>query len=192
MLCTLMSHNGHEAEAILQLAEQTDVEGVLFQPVYQHFGDNREDEHWHDGSTLWPSAEQSVALVDRLLQAKRTGARVLNTIEQLRLMREYFIDPTVCRKACVASDASLVIECDGSVYACVFKPAGPLGNVRQATPRELWTSAKGREIRRSIRGCKSGCAVMNMNYDSGIVEKFRRYLRLRGGGRPTGSDGKER
>jgi len=178
MLTTLLAQNLHEVGGILDLAEELNLEGVQFQPIYQHFGDNHEGVAWFQGNPLWPRVSDATVCLDLIIERKKRGGRVVNPLEQLELFRGYLADPTHCRKPCVAADASLVLECDGSVYACVFKPAGPLGNVQQMALRKLWTQPAARRIRDGIRGCRAGCAVMNMNYRTSLSVKLGKYMRI--------------
>ncbi|MBN2071483.1 MAG: radical SAM protein [Candidatus Krumholzibacteriota bacterium] len=181
VLCTIMAENLDNLQDILAVTEELDLEGVLFQPVYQNFGNNRLGNKWFMENPHWPSDNQKVfECMDKLAEHKKAGRRIVNPLEQLYLIKDYFSDPRKCKKACVASDSSLIIECDGNAYLCVFKPAGPLGNVMDAHPREIWNGETSTRLRNGIRGCKAGCALMNMNYSIPMVDKIRKYFNMYG------------
>ncbi len=65
-------------------------------------------------------------------------------------------------ETCKIAYSCLVIDECGDMRICRAIP--PIGNVRDMTPREAWSSKKAEETREWIAKCNKDCKILNCNY----------------------------
>jgi MoaA/NifB/PqqE/SkfB family radical SAM enzyme len=143
----LMAQNLEDAPALARLATQPGME-IVFQPIEQNYASD-EDPTWYHRSDNWPTdAERAVAVVERLKAMKREGYAIGNSQAQLDVMIPYFRDPDAWRVATQGHSAAdrggtlcgalthLQVRANGDVLVCFAAP--PIGNLRQATLRDIW------------------------------------------------------
>jgi MoaA/NifB/PqqE/SkfB family radical SAM enzyme len=92
---TVMNLNAEDLPAIVALARALKIDGVEFQalePTY--YSEQLRNPHWHEENPLWvkdlPKLSESLRQVKEL---KRQGYSVLNTLENLEMIENYFYDP---------------------------------------------------------------------------------------------------
>jgi MoaA/NifB/PqqE/SkfB family radical SAM enzyme len=145
MNCVISRKNLSELEDLVSLAEEL---GALisFEPLHQTSG--IEGGVWDDmgmGDADLPEYRRSV---DRLMEMKKGGRPIINSITYLRMVRDRNLD-----FRCHAPQIVLSVASDGTVQTCrVHKE--PLGTVSQGIAR-VWGSSKKRreEIVRDCEGC---------------------------------------
>lgn len=81
-------------------------------------------------------------------------------------LKQYFRNPWSETKDAVCDSIyrNLIVNKEGSVSLCHFEWEyfqHHIGNVRQHSLRELWTSQNTGEIREQMRHCRKGCGMMN-------------------------------
>ncbi len=142
----VMSHNLGSLEDVARFATQDGVD-VLFQPIEQNYN-TADNPQWYKHSSNWPDdPEAAVAAVDRLLQMKRDGFSIANTLGSLEAMKAYFRDPAALlvstqfhsaheHKASCAALGLFQVQSNGDVRTCSSMP--PVGNIKTQTPREIW------------------------------------------------------
>jgi MoaA/NifB/PqqE/SkfB family radical SAM enzyme len=57
---------------------------------------------------------------------------------------------------CYAFSSFFLLRANGDMMPCLRMSSVKLGNVREATPSQIWFSAKAQEMRRTVRNC-AGC-----------------------------------
>lgn len=142
----IMSHNFHALEDVARFADQPGME-VLFQPIEQNYN-SPDDPRWFEHSPNWPAdIEGTVAAIRRLIEMKRHGAPIANTIDSLEGMIRYFRDPdsmqtvvqahTTWQRPRCSALSMLQIQSNGDVTVCPSQP--PVGNVKHQRIRRIWT-----------------------------------------------------
>jgi MoaA/NifB/PqqE/SkfB family radical SAM enzyme len=128
--CVLSSENLHTVDELLDLANQLSV-NIMFQPATK----------WLDSSTrpnpIAPETQAYRRAIDRLIDQKRSGARISNSLAGLRILRRY-PDPTPIRSS--AGWVHCTIEPDGKLVASHFDATGILEQPREdaAPPWKLF------------------------------------------------------
>lgn len=142
----IMSHNLDEVCEIARYATQDGMH-VFYQPVEQNYN-TPEDPRWFESSGNWPGdPEKAVAAVNRLIELKREGLHIDNSIAQLEAMIPYFRNPDSLRvstqghsaherRALCAALTTLQFQANGDVTVCYGVP--PVGNIKTAPIREIW------------------------------------------------------
>jgi MoaA/NifB/PqqE/SkfB family radical SAM enzyme len=144
----LMEHNLDDAGNVARFAREGGMQ-VFYQPIEQNYN-TPEDVRWFEHGENWPKdPSRAIAVVERLLQLKRTGLPIANSYAQLAAMIPYFRDPDSlrvstqahsaheCRQSCAAL-TSLQIQSNGDVTNCIGCP--PVGNVKTDSIRRIWES----------------------------------------------------
>jgi MoaA/NifB/PqqE/SkfB family radical SAM enzyme len=153
----LMSHNLEEAAKIARFASVAGTE-VFYQPIEQNYN-TPEDAHWFEHSPNWPKdSHKAVSVVNELIQLKRDGCHIANSLAQLDAMCRYFENPAQLRvavqshaaheqRALCAALINLEFKASGDVTVCTGIP--PVGNVKGSRIREIWEQRP----RVWLRGC---------------------------------------
>jgi len=148
LIKTVISNNNlEELAAIARFAQDHGLE-VLYQPIEQNYGEESNSD-WYKDSPLWicdiKKLKTEIALLQKL---KREGCPIVNSMDDLATIIRYFECPEELMAAVQAHDTrsatdtcrhavtNFVISSNGDVQMC-FKMK-PVGNLRNATPREIW------------------------------------------------------
>lgn len=174
MATVISKKNMHELERLVEYVEDKRMDGIIFNPLGPTIDS---DSDWYKKTDLWfDDLGEINKILDRLIELKKKGAKILNPPEQFEEMKKYFERPYILmRDKCMVGITNLSITCDGYMHTCFKMP--PLGNVRDATPEEVWDSNKAREIRSMIKKCDIHCSPGNFVYRRSLLSEAVRFLR---------------
>lgn len=142
----VMEQNLQELCLIAQYAQANQCE-VFYQPIEQNYN-TAEDPNWFQSSQTWPRDTASVvAKIEELIELKRKGLPIANSLNQLSAMIDYFRDPARLRVATQAHQAheqktlcsaltTLQIQANGDITLC--SSMGPVGNIKNGSIRSFW------------------------------------------------------
>jgi MoaA/NifB/PqqE/SkfB family radical SAM enzyme len=142
----IMAHNLDDVCGVARYAREREME-VFYQPIEQNYN-TPEDLRWFETSENWPkNAGKAVAAVERLIQLKRQGFPISNSLTQLEVMIPYFRDPERWqvstqahtaheRRFACAALGLLQVQANGDVRTCARK--APLGNFKLTPIRAIW------------------------------------------------------
>jgi hypothetical protein len=106
-------------------------------------------------------------VLDRLIEYKRKGSKIVNSIKQLERFKTYFLDPekAVDGLHCEAERA-LKIDTMGNIRICFL--SDPIGNLKTASVREILSSeVAGTACLKALR-CQTPCHfLINCFHDQG-------------------------
>lgn len=154
--CVISGRNLHELEDLVHLAESLGT-WISFEPMHESRG--------IDGD-VWESIgirdrARYKAAVQRLIEMKRSGAPIINSLTYLSM-----ISSLNSRFRCHASDIVLHVSSDGTIENCrVHKD--PLGKVSDGLAN-VWASSAGRR-RETVKGCQ-GCLFFGYVENSLLYE----------------------
>ncbi len=109
-----------------------------------------------------PALEELVErLCERVRRQGRSGFRILNSEQDIRLIPSYYRDTLQPLEApCWAGWKELYVNADGSTVMCDGKLdflAGRFGSVREQTLQQLWASPVLRQRREVVKACTTPC-----------------------------------
>ena len=174
-LATIVNRrNMHELKDLVHLAEEKDLNGVLFNPLGPTIDS---DPEWYKKSDLWfDDLDEINKVLDELMEMKRGGARILNPPEHFDDMRRYFANPSMRMvDQCWVGVTNFSITCDGEMHTCFKMPS--LGNVRDISPKDAWNSMKAREIRGKLKTCDIHCSPGNFVYRRNLLSEVKRFFK---------------
>ena len=122
------------------------------------------DNHWHQSEQygfLWPKDMAKMnAVLDELIEMRKTGYPLHNFPLQLQVYKTYFADPTKrARKAtCYLGDYVINTDPVGNISLCCFKE--PIGNIKKDDIKALWFSEKAVQAREWMHTCNLNCNNM--------------------------------
>ena len=143
--------------------ERLDFTGVQLLNLFRHGPGGPQDESglWireQDLSQLEQTLEQ---LVERVQRQGRSGFRILNTVEDLRLVPSYYRDELQPLEApCWSGWKELYINSNGDAIMCDGQLdflAGRFGSARTQSLKQLWNSPELRERRQVVKECATPC-----------------------------------
>ncbi len=115
--------------------------------------------NWWQGEygLIWPKIPtKTVAIIQEIINLKRSGYKIGNPLSQLMAFQAYYRDPNkfVKRKQCNLERCVLVSSV-GDIYLCYdFQK---LGNIKTENLIDVWYSEKADTIRNDISGCAKNC-----------------------------------
>ncbi|WP_165219413.1 radical SAM protein [Aquisphaera insulae] len=109
---------------------------------------------------LWVEEDELEDLqkvVDTMLDLKRKGEPIVNSDLVISLMVDHFREKSAPPEAmpCRVGMRDFFIRTNGDIEVCFFFPA--IGNIKEASAREIWYSPKAREIRKQTVECDRLC-----------------------------------
>jgi len=154
----IMEHNLHDVCNVARFAQEHRLE-VFYQPIEQNYN-TPEDPTWFRHSDNWPKdRDRAVAVVQELIELKRGGLPIANSMHQLEVMIPYFRNPEsllILTQSHSAHDKPLCsaltmiqIQSNGDVKTCWCMD--PIGNIGTEPIRRIWESRP--------HWWKSGCCL---------------------------------
>jgi sulfatase maturation enzyme AslB (radical SAM superfamily) len=164
----LMPFNCEEAADLVRWVKEERVDGIQFQPLdllgsfHSYHAINSApvkgvNNDWYRNALV--DAASSVKLdgvIKELVAQKRQGYQIYNSLEQLNWIRTYYRRPKeLLHMKCRIGVSSLNVDPYGDVRLCFDMK--PIGNMRTATPRQLYNNRIAIEQRRLIKKCNRSC-----------------------------------
>ncbi len=172
----IMKSNLNDLAEMVKWVEKKGVNGIVFQPLSANFATEYKQD-WYKTNELWPDNYNDVCRVlDELIEMKRRGTRIINSVSQLEDMKRYFKNPNAPteKRKCKVGVQSFCIAPNGDVQLCYQMNA--IGNVTRDTPANVWNSEKAKQLRRAIKYCKRPCSILNCNYSGSFREKAAKLI----------------
>jgi MoaA/NifB/PqqE/SkfB family radical SAM enzyme len=174
MATVINKKNMYELTDLVDYVERKGLDGVIFNPLGPTIDS---DPEWYKKTDLWfDELGELNRILDRLIELKRKGAKILNPPEQFEEMKKYFEKPyLLMRDNCMVGITNLGITCDGYIHTCYKMP--PLGNVRDVAVEEVWDSEKAKEVRRMVKKCDIHCSPGNFVYRRSLMSEAIRFIK---------------
>jgi len=170
----IMKRNMYELVDLVHWVEKKGLDGIIFNPLGPTIDS---DPEWYKKTELWFDDPNEInKILDKLIELKKKGAKILNPPEQFEEMKKYFERPDLLmRDKCMVGITNLGITADGYIHTCFKMPS--LGNVREITPKEAWNSYKAKEVRKRIKNCDIHCSPGNFVYRRRLLSEIVRYIK---------------
>lgn len=171
------AYNMDELVDLVYFVEREGLDAVMFNPLGPACD---ADSKWWEKSDLWPdtnSLSRLQSVIGRLIAMKNQGARIVNSIDQLIAMKEYFADPiSSCNNNCMVGMINFLLSADGNIHLCFKMP--PIGYHTDSF-REVWKSIIADNVRQDIKRCTYECSPGNLPYRRNLLREIQRYLNFK-------------
>lgn len=164
----LMPSNCDEAVDLVRWVQEEELDGIQFQPMdplgsfhsYYSIGSASAkgvNNEWYRSTLISATKSQRLSkAIDELIAQKKRGYPILDSLQQLEWMKTYYRNPKeLLHLKCKIGLMGFNIDPYGYVRLCFDRK--PVGNVRSATPKQLYNSRRTIENRHSIIRCNSPC-----------------------------------
>lgn len=180
----LMGFNIDHLPEMVEWVRDKGLDAITFQILYFESGNDDYMPGWYKTSPFWDDDTEKINRgMDRLVEMKRAGLPITNSIEQMEYMRRYLLDPEGPQTVpCKVGVANIDIEPNGDVRLCDVM--APVGNVREQHPRDIWHSAMAEQRRREIHGCGAACRIKTCNFRQPLWSSVKGQLFPSNGNRP--------
>lgn len=165
----LMRHNFMEVIDILNkfVIEEKLADGQVLQTLWIP-SVNGEYSKECKKSSLWPlesDKENLFTVIDKLIELKKGGAPIWNSIEQINFFKIYFnqLEKFISVLPCNIGDRNFILNPSGEVLLCWN--LNPVGDILKENPEAIWISPLAYERREEIKVCKKPCRILNCNFD---------------------------
>lgn len=163
ILCTVMKENITKLAEMVIFAKNIGVDGLCFQPLVS---DNT-DQSKVVNSESWITSEMYNILdesVNRIKELKKNDFSdfIINSLEQIELMKPYFRGNMVLPKRCYLGLSRVIVSQDYKVYFCAPDPVTgkiSFGDVSKVPLANLWKSKEAKRFRKNIKYCKQPCLL---------------------------------
>lgn len=165
----LMKPNMGEIIDLVKLAEKKKIKGIAFQVltasnvhnIYDDVKKSIPEDQWYKSDPFWIDDTEAFAdLVEELINMKRNGFPIINSLEQMKYFPLYFRDPSsIAKLPCMAGIGNFMVDPYGQVRLCYSLM--PIGNILEQKPLDIWRSKAAKEVRQQIRSCKATCRLLN-------------------------------
>ena len=166
---TVGAYNLKGLDRIVEYAENMQLTGVNFQPVFK----------WT------PKAEKMFKIDSReledtinlLVRMKKQNRSILNSPEALRNWRFHFEDTIPIKNTpCSVALRNLTIFPDGSIFLCVLRDA-KIGNIEVDDIGKVWREKRVRELRKELVNCKRICSA-SCDVKRSWIDYFNLFIRF--------------
>ena len=145
---------------------------IYFMAVMKPFASDLGDDWFQTerGRVLWPDDSVEVnEVLDELIELKKGGLKIGNSVTQFDVFRKYFDDPRrkIREKGCPLGMHAINVNAHGDAYICFFKDK--LGNIKEDSVEQLWDSERSSKVREKMKDCNCNCElVVNCYYEEHI------------------------
>lgn len=169
----ITKYNFGELPQLVNMVAEFNIEGIVFQPVTSKygFGNSEYNPGWHRSKdNLLPSYSEVKPIIESLINGKKKGAPILNTIEHLRSSLKYFESPDnfISSTPCLAHN-NFSVSVDGSISTCSFQ--GLIGDSKSKDFSKIWFGWKNRKSRLTNLSCEKTSKILLCN-SLGLADIF--------------------
>jgi len=165
--CIIMKPNLSELIQITKFVDQSkQITQVQFQAIAEPLGLAFSEPWFQDKnySYLWPGTSKVTKVIDNLIEMKKKGSKIANSISQLNYFKHYFKHPLKYAKknSCNAENLGMEIDVDGQVSIC--NRMKKLGSLKQHSISEL-LAINYKILAKEISNCSLNChLIMNCRF----------------------------
>lgn len=143
----ITKYNFKELPQLVNMIAEYEIEGIVFQPVTSKygFGNSEYNPDWHKSKdSLLPSYWEVKPIIEELINNKKKGLPILNTLEHLRNSLKYFESPdNFMRSSPCLAHKNFSVSVDGSISTCFSQ--GVIGNIKAKDFSKIWFGWRNRK-----------------------------------------------
>ncbi len=163
--------------AHIEFFKNLGVDGIMFQCIQYPFGLSI-PQGWYKSFENFPRSEIDIQnAVNYLISQKKRDGFLMNSMEEIKLWREYFKNPEYLNmnlNPCKSYEQNLIVDVCGNVKFCfnkVLEQPNKIGNILITPLDELWNGKSALQIKEEMKYCTRSCGIMACHIDSNLREK---------------------
>ena len=162
----LMGYNLPEMVDLVNWVKENQLTKISFQALFYETGNRNYRKNWQNQTELWePRGGTYSEHLDKIIDLKKKGLPISNSVEQLEHFKIYFRNPSQRLPIqCRIGIHGNFIEPNGTVKLCYLYE--PVGHILKDSPANIWNSKRALTTRRKIKKCQLNCRLKNCNYKS--------------------------
>lgn len=147
-------HNIELLPEMIEYTKEKNFRSICFLPIVSRAAARSGADVKKNLNNLWPAPEKVNRFVNEVIQYKKDGHPIANSVRHLQQIKDYYLNPDLVHATC-EDLAKLRIDPDGTARICLE----PIGNVKETPPEKVWNSSKTKSIRKKMGACSLSCAV---------------------------------
>jgi MoaA/NifB/PqqE/SkfB family radical SAM enzyme len=163
----VFNENLDDLEGLVDFCQQNHLQGIIFQPILR----------WTDGAKEMFMVDQAKLdrTIQRMILLKRQGYPIIDSESQILAWKDHFNDVIPLRQdKCKTVLRNLTVLPDGDITLCGLVES-TIGNIQTDDMKDVWYSAKTRELRKKLVNCTGVCTTSSM-----VSRSFRDYWQILG------------
>jgi len=161
----IMNNNYKELPSLVRWAHEIGADGIGFQPVTSKYGFGHTEyrSNWHKTpESLLPQYNEVRPVIQELIEMKKQGYKILNSIRHLQDTLVYFRDPDIyTKRAPCQAHNNFAIADDGGVFLCFSQEK--IGDGLRENYQQLWISPAANRVRKQNKKCDKTSKILLCN-----------------------------
>lgn len=162
----IFDRNIEHCAAFLEFAKnELKIDGVLFQMLGRTFYNQGKGDHFFN-KHFFKDVKAAQKHIDDLKEAYQGSSFLRTNANDLDWMKLYVENPDfIGEQVCGSHEKNLIVNQKGDVNLCFnmleLTNDKPIGNVREASLKSLWTGAFASDARELMATCRMNCGMLN-------------------------------
>lgn len=172
----MLKQNLQELPALVRFVKANNLNGIFLRILCWEGFNKDYSESWFLKNPMWPGSDKCKVrdVIEELIQLKKEGYPIINSVKYLQLAKEYFKNPSVLSSkkiTCLSPYERLTISTKGEIKLCsrYF-----LGSILEDECSTIWKSGKLKQLRKEILNCKKSCMLRDGCFEDTIISKLSR------------------
>lgn len=163
----ITKYNIDDIPQLIEFVKQKELSSISLIPINIPRSDVKERL-----SSLWPDSKKVDKIIDQVINYKRKGYPIANSIKYLELIKRYYKYPNSIDEKCQAPFSLIRISPRGYLSICGTEK---IENIINKSPKEIWNSKKLKGIRKKLFKCRKNCAIQICHIDDTLISKLKQF-----------------
>ena len=157
--------NIHLLKDYINFAKEIGIDGVMFQMLSPTFNFQGEDDVFFE-KHFFKDTTKAKEYIDLIIESFRNDGFVIINENDLQWMKLYIDNPYfIGEQVCNSHERNMIIDSYGDVQLCFnmksLTNGKPLGNAREDSLYNLWTSQSAEDARKIMSICRKNCGMLH-------------------------------
>jgi MoaA/NifB/PqqE/SkfB family radical SAM enzyme len=161
----IMDSNYGDLPEYIEFARSLGIDGVMFQMLSRTFWKQTPNDYAFDN--YFPKDKSSFKnTVDKIIDRYSKDQFVVTNTMDFQYMKMYVDNPDfLIEPVCASHEKNIMVDSYGDVFLCFsmreFLEGQCLGNIRQNSLKDMWTSELASKAREAMSQCRRNCGMLN-------------------------------
>lgn len=169
----MSEQNFHELPALVKFVQNNKLQGIFFTALLWRMFYKKNFNRGFLDDPLWPKDYEKVKkILEELIQLKKKGYPIINSIKHFQLIKQYFKNPNIIKSqniTCSFPYEYLVLNPKGKIVLCYNHLTN---SILKYDPSMIWKSKKVKQLKRKFLNCRIACLVSCGFFDDTIISNL--------------------